>query len=108
MLQNALLPKEGDLYKCYVIDKHTFEIRYGYYEERERGLVEPLPIFPDLVSKPVFTEDGEPITSRVQIPCEHYRPRNRRKPEGWCADCIHYKKKRDEMGLCKCPIRKRE
>lgn len=108
MTQNMTLPKEGDLYKRYVVDDHTFEIRYGFYIEEERGRVEPLPVFPDLVKDPVYTAAGEPVTALVQVPCGHYAPRQAERSEGWCGDCIHYDGGKEEMGRCLCPLRRRE
>lgn len=107
-MRTAANPKEGDLYKIYTVDSHTFEIRYGYYEENERGRVEPLPIFPDFVETPVYTKTGIPITTLLQIPCRHYRSGRPEAPDGWCGDCVHYDSVKDEFGLCRCPYRKRE
>lgn len=107
-MQDMTLPKEGDLYKTYIVDNHTFEIRYGFYDARERGRVEPLPVFPDLVKDPVYTTTGEPVTSLVQVPCEHYIPKKPELAEGWCFDCCHYGGGRNEMGRCLCPRRRRE
>lgn len=107
-MRNIALPTEGDLYKIVVLDDHTFEIRYGYYAEEERGRVEPLPLFPDLVDRPVYTAGGVPVTTRLQIPCGHYYPNRTCQPEGWCGDCTHYENVREEFGLCRCPYRKRE
>ena len=48
MPQTFVQPIEGALYRTYEIDGHVFPIYYGYYDEDERGRVEPLPVFPDL------------------------------------------------------------
>ena len=108
MYHSKTLPAEGDLYKLFVVDGHTFEIRYGYYEENERGRVEPLPVFPDLIKHPVYNEKGYPLAVRIQPACGHYRSRREKFPDGWCGDCIHYDGGREEMGRCLCPMRKRE
>ena len=102
------LPKEGDLYKIYVVDDHTFEIRYGFYEENERGRVEPLPVFPDLVKDPVYTHSGFPVAALIQPACEYYKPRRENFPEYSCGDCISYDSGKAEMGRCVCPMRRRE
>lgn len=107
-MQSMTLPKEGDLYKIYVIDDHIFEIRYGYYEENERGRVEPLPVFPDFLKHPVYTATGDPVTSLIQVSCEHYSPKEKSSCEYWCGDCIYYGGGKVEMGICLCPRRKRE
>lgn len=100
--------REGELYKVYNIDSHRFEIRYGYYEEKERGRLEPLPVYPDLHSKPHFTSDGQPIVTVIQVPCRHYKPGNPHKPEQWCGDCRHYDGGLEEIGLCRCRQRRRD
>lgn len=94
--------REGELYKVYRIEDHTFEIRYGYYEESERGRMDPLPIFPDLVKNPVYTKEGRPIVSVVQPPCRHYRPRDKEMREDWCGDCMHYSDTGKEIAVCDC------
>ena len=107
MMRDPTLPKEGDLYKIFTLEGHTFEIRYGYYEENERGRVEPLPVYPDFLKDPHYTARGEPITSLIQMACPHYRSGQDR-PEYWCGDCAHYSGGKAEIGICRCPERKRE
>lgn len=107
-MQEMNLPKEGDLYKIYTVDGIAFEIRYGYHAENERGRVDPLPIFPDMVAVPVYTKNGIPITAYVQAPCKHYTPRQGPHPEEWCGDCIHYGSRCEKMARCLCPERRRE
>lgn len=102
MVHESILPREGDLYKVYQIDRHIFEIRYGYYADDERGRVEPLPVFPDLRTQPVYTAAGHPIVTLVQQPCDRYRPKNPLRREDWCGDCHHYSGGRDELGICLC------
>lgn len=102
MLSNNILPKEGDLYKVYRIDRHVFQIRYGYYADNERGRVEPLPVFPDLRTSPVYTAEGAPIVTLLQRPCLHYQPRTPHRREDWCGDCCHYSGGREEIGICRC------
>lgn len=107
-VQNVKLPKEGDLYRIFVVDQHTFDIRYGYYAEDERDRVEPLPIFPNFEKNPVYTKNGEPVTAYVQYPCRHYTPHRSEEPEEWCGDCLYYGGGREEMGPCLCRERRRE
>lgn len=107
-MRDPTLPGEGDLYRIYTVDDISFEIRYGYHAENERGRVEPLPIFPDMVADPVYTRSGIPVTAYVQAPCRHYVPRQQTYPEEWCGDCRHYGGGREKMGRCLCPERRRE
>ena len=106
-MRSPALPKEGDLYRIYTVDDCTFEIRYGFYEEKERYLVEPLPIFPDMVTAPVYTSDGVPVTAYVQAPCSYYNPCMPQQPEEWCGDCLHYDGGQKKMGRCLCPQRRK-
>jgi hypothetical protein len=108
MLRDPALPNEGDLYKIYTVDNLSFEIRYGYHEENERGRIEPLPIFPNMVAQPVYTRLGIPVTAYVQAPCPFYDPRCQSHPEDWCGDCIHYGGGREKIGRCLCPERRLE
>ncbi len=105
-LHDFNLPKEGELYKIYEVGGYTFEIRYGYYEENERGRVEPLPIFPDFRKKLVYTEDGYPLTSLIHSSCQYYKSQEAR-PENYCGDCIHYSVPKQEISICKCEERRR-
>ena len=107
-MKNRTIPKEGDIYRVYTVDGHTFEIKYGYYSENERGRVEPLPVFPDLVDSPVYTASGMPVTTRLQSPCRHYQSCDPERPDEWCDDCIHYESVHGEFGLCRSSQRKRE
>lgn len=107
-MHKAYVPREGDLYKVIDIDDVTFEIIYGYYEESERDKVEPLPVFPDLKEKPVYTARGYPVVTAIQEPCENYTPLNKECSEGWCSDCIHYLSSTDEISVCGCTERKLE
>lgn len=108
MPHDPALPREGDLYKICTVDDLSFEIRYGYHTENERGRVEPLPIFPDMVAGPAYTRSGIPVTAYVQAPCGHYTPRHPSLPEEWCGDCVHYGGGREKMGRCLCPERQLE
>ena len=103
---HAAPPREGDLYRVYTVDNISFEIRYGYHAENERGRVEPLPIFPDMVAAPIYTCHGTPVTAYVQAPCGHYTPCRPSEPEDWCGDCLHYDGGPQKMGRCLCPHRK--
>ncbi len=107
-MNKANIPREGDLYKVIDVDNITFKITYGYYEESERDKVEPLPVFPDLKKRPIYTTDGKLIVTAIQEPCEKYIPLNKVCSEGWCGDCIHYLSSTDEISVCGCTERKLE
>ena len=96
------IPIDGELYKVYTVCGHRFEIRYGYYEEGERGRVDPVPIFPDFKQNPVYTQDGFRIVSLIQLPCKEYCPKNISERNDWCGDCIHYDGDKNEIAVCRC------
>lgn len=101
--------KEGDLYKELSIGGNSFRILYGYYEdfEREGHYNEPMPIYPDLLKNPVFTQNGEPISTAIQDVCMHYTGRPESEGDS-CSDCIHFKLHEDLFGICSCPLRRKE
>lgn len=107
-MKNNTLAKEGDLYKVYTVEEHTFEIRYGYYEQSERGLIDPLPVFPDLVKRPAYTKNGRPVVTVIQVPCKYYAPHNKQHSEEWCGDCMHYSDASREIAVCNCDNLKEE
>ncbi len=95
-------PKEGDLYKEVIVGGKNFRLVYGYYEdfERESRHNEPMPIYPDFIKEPHFTEEGIPLVTAMQNICRYYSG----KPEGdSCVDCIYFHKSEELFGLCSCP-----
>ena len=61
-LQSNTPPKEGDLFKIIQIHGKTFEIRYGFYEERDRlgRFAEPIEIYPDFIKETIYELDAPP------------------------------------------------
>lgn len=100
-------PKEGDLYATVSVGGHTFDIRYGYYEESDRTLCEPVVVYPDLKNKPVFSPEGYRLVTAVQGPCEHYAVTDGHEPEECCSDCMYYPNAKEEIGVCRCKHNKR-
>lgn len=92
-------PKEGDIYNVLQIGGHSFIIRYGYYDESERGNSEPIPIFPCFITEPKHTEEGMPLVTRIQDACEYYSAAEG-EGDGWCADCIYCPSWKEEIGIC--------
>lgn len=98
-------PNEGELYKALTVGGHDFELRYGYYEERERSLCSPVVIWPDLSDGKKRCGEGFPLVTQVQDPCEHYAPKEGRE-DNWCGDCIYFTGEHREIGVCRCIQRK--
>ena len=94
------LPKEGDLYRKVVIEDHVFELRYGYYEKRDRTSGEPVVIYPDLLERKLYTTDGRRIVTAIQDPCEHYDVSHGRARDECCNDCRHYVTNGADIGMC--------
>lgn len=106
--RQAITPKEGDLYKEVTIFDRTFRLLYGYYEnfERENPLNEPMPIYPDFVKNPHYTDDGIPIITAMQNICKFYNGKN--DEDSSCSDCSFFQSYEELFGLCNCPRNKRK
>lgn len=99
-------PKEGDLYKKVQISGKTFDLVYGYYEDFERnGLFnEPMPIYPNFIKNPFYTDEGIPFVTAMQDVCENYRGK---KDGDSCSECVYFKASKELFGFCECPSKKR-
>lgn len=106
--QRSPVPQEGDLFK--VIESHgkTFEIRYGFYEERDRynQYAEPMAIYPNFEEHPTFTDAGVPFVTAMQNPCEHFA--GTRDDNSSCEDCAFYRHSEELLGTCVCPNRRQD
>ena len=96
-------PKEGDLYKIIHLHGRTFEIRYGFYEERDRhnAFAEPIEIYPDFLQNPQHTAAGLPFTTAIQSPCSHFT--GKQDANSTCEECRYYHHGEELLGLCTCP-----
>lgn len=107
MLNQATVPAEGDLHSIITIGPHSFELRYGYCDERDRSTGEPYILYPDLLSEPMYTEDGYRIVAALQSVCEHYTFPDGREREDCCYTCSFYPDPQSEIGICGCPMMRR-
>lgn len=89
--------RDGELYKTVNVFGSTFELRYGYYEEYEKGRGEPIPIYPDFTREPLYTSDGFPFVTQMQELCSHGTSKFE---DGCCADCEHYRDGEELIGIC--------
>ena len=94
--------REGDFYKVVTVFGRTFELRYGYYDEvdRQNPLCEPVILYPDFLTEPVYTEEGTPFVTVMQDACEAYRGETRRTPDTTCAECKYFKQGEEWFGIC--------
>ena len=101
--------KEGDLYKTVTTFGKTFELRYGYYSERDRQnpICEPAVIYPDFTREPLYTDDGMPLVTVIQDACGSYRGEAKRTPDTTCAECKFLQRGEDWFGICKSPMNRK-
>ncbi len=105
--QRPPTPKEGDLFKIIELCGKTFEIRYGFYEERDRHTqyAEPIAIYPDFTAQPAYTDDGIPFITAIQSPCKNFD--GKQDENSSCEDCGYYLHGEELLGTCTCPINKK-
>ncbi len=98
--------QEGDLYKIISLHGHTFPLYYGYYEECERQNpeIDPMPIYPDFLKEPRYTDDGFPFVTKMQDACKHYNGKTGKYND--CAECACYLHGDELIGICICPKNK--
>ncbi len=102
--QKPPVPREGDLFKVIEYMGQRFEIRYGYYEEKDRKY-EPMAIYPDFLQHPVYTDDGTPFVTAIQQPCKRFQ--GKRDENSTCEDCSYYQKCEELIGICTCSKNKK-
>jgi len=95
--------KEGDVYQTIVVGGKAFIIRYGFYSEKDRKTEEPLPVFPDFITNPEFSECGKPFVTKIQDACEHYESLSADFGDNWCADCKYFENRSCDISLCTNP-----
>lgn len=97
--KNTTVPREGDLFKVIEYMGRSFEIRYGYYEEKDR-VFEPMAIYPNFLQNPVYTDDGTPFVTAIQPPCKLFK--GEKDENSTCEDCSYYRKCEELIGICSC------
>ena len=97
--------REGDLYKIITVCGKVFELYYGYYDEieREGKYTDPIPIYPDFIKEPIYTDDGYSFATEMQDICSHFLGRE---GEDSCFACCHFEKGDELIGICKCEKRR--
>lgn len=99
--------KEGSLYKSIDLHGTNFKIKYGYYDDKDRHSKynEPIPIFPDFIKNPMYTNKGQPFVTHMQDKCIHYIGDE---SIDSCYKCKHFVKGVDLIGICSCPINQKK
>lgn len=99
--------KEGSLYKSIDLHGTKFEIKYGYYDDKDRysKYSELIPIFPDFIKNPIYTSKGQPFVTHMQDKCIHYIG-----DENFdsCYKCKHFVKGIDLIGICSCILKQKK
>ena len=99
--------KEGTLYKVINIFGKTFEVYYGYYDEKDKlsKYSEPIPIFPDFIKGPQYSDDGKMFVTYMQDKCKYFLGNQK---EEYCYKCKYFTKGEDLIGICECSLNKKE
>ena len=100
----ASSPREGELYADLSVCGEVFTIYYGYYEEVDRESGDPIPLYPDLSTNPVFCAEGYPIVTQMQIACESYCGSPH---EDSCGHCPFFEKAELLFGKCTAPSKRK-
>ncbi len=97
--------KEGDLYKSINVFGRVFTLYYGYYEEKDKysKFSEPIPIYPNFIEYPMFTDEGYPFATEMQDICGYY---NGAEDGESCYRCLHFHKGNELIGICRCTQRR--
>ena len=101
MSKRNLQVYEGDVYEVLSVDGGSFEIRYGYYEDFERDLSAPVPIYPDLEKTLIYGVSNKRIVTFMQEPCSYYEPRIE-DAETYCGCCKYYPSNKQMINACEC------
>ena len=90
--------RDGDVYKRITVFGKSFELKYGYYEEYEKEIGEPLPIYPDFLKDPQYAYDGSPFVTAMQDACVQFNGNDR---SLGCYGCMYYLEGEDLIGICR-------
>ena len=100
-------PREGELCRVVQTFGRSFELRYGYYEDCDRG-GPPDVLYPNFKNDPQYTDEGYPFVTRMQDACPHYCSRRKRCPDSVCGECNYFRRGEDWFGICTCIHNRRE
>ena len=100
-IQHLHEPREGDLYRQVELFGKMFELRYGYYEDKDRR-GPPDVIYPNFVKEPIYTDDGQPFVTMMQDICQHFRGDIDSSGDSTCGDCEYFKHGEEWLGVCAC------
>ena len=99
--------REGDVYAVVNTFGKTFELCYGYYDEKDRS-GPPDVIYPDFIKSPIYAEGGEPFVTMMQDACPCYEGNAKRADDATCGECRHFRRGEEWFGLCHSPENRKE
>ena len=99
--------REGDVYAVVNVFGKTFELKYGYYDDKDRS-GPPDVIYPDFQKEPIYTNEGEPIVTMMQDACPYYKGNTRRTDDAVCGECKHFCRGEEWFGICRSQQNKKE
>ena len=99
--------REGEIYEVVNTFGKTFELKYGYYDDKDRS-GPPDVIYPDFIQEPIYTDSGEPLVTMMQDACPYYKGNVKRMDDATCGECKYVLRDKAWFGLCRCPKNKRE
>ena len=110
--KGRVVHKEGDLHKVITAYGKTFEIRYGYYDEKDRQNpeIEAYEVYPDFELNPEYTDDGIPFTVAWKGPCAYFKlaQRYKKNEDNGCFECKYFEKCEELLGVCRCRARQKK
>lgn len=100
--------REGELYRVIHAHGKSFEIYYGYYDDKDRQNPnsEPMEMYPSFKESPIYTDEGIPFVTAMQTPCHSFM--GEREGDDTCYQCAYYKGCEELLGICLCPSRRRQ
>ena len=96
----------GELYEIIKVSGYKFEIYCGYHNKQDENANLVLPIYPDFIANPKYTQKGHPLVTCMQNACIYYDVIPESDIELKCIDCKYFKtQNRCPIGICKCKER---
>lgn len=99
--------REGDVYAVVNTFGKTFELKYGYYDDKDRS-GPPDVIYPDFTKEPIYTESGEPLVTMMQDACTNYIGNVKCIDDATCGECKHFRRGEEWFGICRSLKRQRK
>ncbi len=109
MKNNHLEYIDGEVYEILEVAGHKFEIRCGYHTTLDEKAGVALPIYPDFILEPKYTNTGQPLVTCMQNSCIYYDVVPESDIELKCIDCKYFiNEDRKAIGICTCEERKKK